>query len=82
MCEGAGADTGSEGGCEVMGFPINEFNVSRVFDWKELHKKIGRIVVTQPTDSDIQEGQYLVQLWFVTHEENEGPKMYLLAERP
>lgn len=46
------------------------------FDMKELHKKIGQILVMDPTDSDIAEGYFMRQVWFV----DESKTFYLLSE--
>jgi hypothetical protein len=36
------------------------------FDIKDLHKKIGQIIVMEPSDSDLQEGgPFNTQVWLV-----------------
>lgn len=61
-----------------MGFPVlPTFKEIKKFKWTDMHKKIGRIIVYEPTDSDIQEGMLKTQVWFVT----EDGTMYLLAEQ-
>lgn len=46
------------------------------FDWKELHKQVGQVVVIEPSESDIHEGNFMSQVWFMT----KGMKLYLLDE--
>ena len=48
----------------------NPFNCKEVntFNLKELHRKIGQIVLSEPTDSDIQEGNCTAQLMFMTED--------------
>lgn len=55
------------------------FEVIKTFDIKDLHKKIGQLLIAEPTDSDIQEGQSKTQIYFVPIEEK-TPIFYLLAE--
>lgn len=47
----------------------------RIFDPKELHKKHGRLICSSTTDSDIQEGNLISQIWFQCETGN-----YLLLE--
>lgn len=46
------------------------------FNWKDLHKKIGQMFFVECSDSDIQEGNFLNQLWFM----DEDHTFYLLQE--
>lgn len=53
------------------------FDMSKaVFKWKDLNKKVGMIIVSEPTESDIAEGNYFRQVWLVDSEQNH----YLLIE--
>jgi hypothetical protein len=54
-------------------FPLD---MLRSFDWKDIHKKFGRIIVQEPTDSDINEGFFKTCVWF----QCEDGKIYVLAE--
>lgn len=47
-----------------------EPEVFREFEWKELHKKLGVIVVSEPTESDIAEGNASTKVLFVDEEMN------------
>lgn len=53
------------------------YKTVKTFDWPQLNKKIGQIIVSEPTDSDLQEGQSLTQVWFI----EEDSTMWLLAEK-
>ncbi len=46
------------------------------FDWKDLHGKFGVFMWLEPTDSDLQESQFMKQLWFRDKEMN----LYLVHE--
>lgn len=46
------------------------------FKWSDLHKMTGQIVVMEPSEADIAEGNLLTKVWFVTLDR----KMYLLHE--
>lgn len=60
-----------------MGLPIYpEMKHHYGFKWKDLHGKVGQIVVMEPTDSDLAEGSLPTHVWFVDADRN----MYLLAE--
>lgn len=48
------------------------------FNLMDLNKQYGRLIVQEPTDSDLQEGSVTTQLMFATFEGE--PKVYLLAE--
>lgn len=48
-----------------------------VFKWPDLHKKNGRILVIEPTESDIAEGNFMRQVWFLDMD----LKRYLLLEQ-
>ena len=54
----------------------NPFPRIKPFVWKDLHKKIGQILVISPTDSDLQEGNFMECVYFRTEKE-----MFLLFER-
>jgi hypothetical protein len=54
----------------------NFLKVIKKFSYQDLHKKFGRIIYHEPCDSDLQEGNFMAQLWFVTSD----MKMYLLGE--
>ena len=53
-----------------------DFTEKRIFDWKDLNRAVGRIVTIEPTESCIAEGDFLMQVWFVTQDRI----MYLLEE--
>lgn len=60
-----------------MGLPIYpKFKERKTFDLKKLHKKIGRLLVITPSDSDLQEGNFISQLWF----QDEKNVLWLIAE--
>jgi hypothetical protein len=59
-----------------MGFAVFDPPTKEEFDINELHKKVGRMIVTMPTDSDLQEGMFMAKLWFMC----ENGKMYLIKE--
>ena len=62
-----------------MGFPVfPKIEEVTKFTWKDLHQKVGKIVVMEPSDSDLQEGWFKTQVWFYTSDH----KMYLLSETP
>lgn len=46
------------------------------FKWRDLHKKIGQIVVIECGDSDINEGNFINQVWF----RDQDNKLWLLHE--
>lgn len=53
------------------------FKEVKPFKFKDLHKKFGRLVWQEPSDSDLAEGNiYVCQLWFIETNGN----MYLLHE--
>lgn len=37
----------------------------RTWKPKKLHQKMGKMLFVEPSDSDIQEGNFMAQLWFV-----------------
>jgi len=59
-----------------MGFAVFDPPFIEDFDINILNKKIGRLLVSMPTDSDIQEGYFTAKLWFFS----EDGKMYLIKE--
>lgn len=54
------------------------FKEIKSFDLKDLHKKFGRIILQEPTDSCIQEGNFMSRLWFQTGENLEH--LWLIAK--
>lgn len=46
------------------------------FELKDLHKKIGQLLVISPTESCIAEGDFMEQVWFCDGKRN----MYLIYE--
>ncbi len=54
-----------------MGFPASKpWKEVTEFKTSDLHKKIGQIVVIEPTDSDLQEtGESIRQVWFRTEDQ-------------
>lgn len=59
-----------------MGFARSPWEYP-VFEMRDLHKKIGQLVFTEPTESDIAEGNFMEQLWFRDEKQN----LYLIHER-
>lgn len=61
-----------------MGFAeLPEIEESIEFDINDLHKKIGQILVINPTESDIAEGgQMFTEVWFV----DENRKYWLICQ--
>lgn len=55
-----------------MIFPIKPTKINL----KKLHKKFGQLIVSMPTESDVNEGNYLAHLYFRDDEGN----VYLLLE--
>lgn len=47
------------------------------FAWKDLHKKSGTFIYCEPTDSDINEGFFMEQLWFM----DTDYKQWLIMEK-
>mgnify|MGYP000323897036 CR=1 FL=1 len=45
-----------------------------MFKWEDLHKQVGVITVTEPTESDIAEGMFHRVVYFI----NEKREMYLI----
>lgn len=63
-----------------MGFALPNWKTIRTFDLKELHKRIGRILIIDDGDSDLQEKGYAArQIWFHDVDKN---AMYLVGEIP
>lgn len=58
-------------------FVYPAFKEIRDFKWKDLHKKVGRIIYQEPTESDIAEGHFKTKVWFIDEELN----WYLLEEK-
>lgn len=54
------------------------FSFKHINDWKpeELHNKFGRFKLYEPGDGDINEGNFMAQLWFVDEQMN----IYLIDE--
>lgn len=44
-------------------------------DPEQLHKKIGQMIYVEPGDSDINEGNFMAELWFC-----DGMTIYLIDE--
>ena len=59
-----------------MAFAPSPFEQVPTFKWKDIHKKVGQIVVQEPTDSDLQEGSLKTKIWFV----DSKWRIYLIAE--
>lgn len=53
-----------------------DINLVKTFKWKDLHKKVGQIIVQEPTDSDLQEGLFVTLILFIDKDRN----YYLLDE--
>ena len=49
----------------MMQGPDFKFNEHNEFDWGDLNKKYGRIVVQYPGDSDVNEGNFMAQVMFM-----------------
>jgi len=57
----------------------------RDFKYSDIHKMVGQIIFMEPSDSDINEGNFMAQVWFVAYgkgkEKFKGlPTWYLLSE--
>lgn len=59
-----------------MGFEYTERELIIDHDIKKLNKKVGKIIVTEPTESDVAEGSFMAQVWFFC----ENGRMYLIKE--
>ena len=46
------------------------------FNWIDLHKQVGQLRISEPTDSDIQEGYFTRTVYFM---DSKG-KVYILLE--
>lgn len=44
-----------------------------MFKWPDLYKQVGMITVFEPTESDIAEGNFLRQVWFVNGDKKNAP---------
>lgn len=60
---------------------MTDFKMPQVIKWKpeRLHKTVGQMVYMKPCESDICEGNFMEQLWYVTLEKKK-PHWYLLQE--
>lgn len=56
----------------MLEFP---YKTKRNYDLKELNKKVGKLIFTEPGDSDINEGNFMAQLSFF-----DGKTIYVITE--
>ena len=59
-----------------MSFANLKYREHKTWNPEDLNKKIGQIILLNPVDSDIQEGNYIAQLWFMESDHT----MWLLQE--
>jgi len=48
---------------------VNPVEPKKIKSWRDVHKKIGQIIVLTPGDSDYQEGNFMEEILFRTESE-------------
>lgn len=59
-----------------MGLSMSPLKYIEEFDYKDLHKKVGKLIVLEPTESDTAEGNGFKEVWFMDEDLN----MYLIKK--
>lgn len=50
------------------------------WSWEKLHKTVGQIIFLEPCESDLAEGMFMTQAWFVVLDKDGNLTKYLLEE--